>query len=118
MTMGLPFSSFISPRYLPGVRIEGVELAVGKIPDDQRTAECAKIRRRECDTPRGLEMVSLNQSLQQVPARVEDVHEAGAAIGFLVRLLVTLLRIRHVQLAAEVLDVEGGIAVRNVRIAE
>src|SRR5262249_48646144 len=74
--------------------------------------------RRDGDAPWRFEVVARDQALQQVAARVEDVHEAGAVVALVRRRLVVDLGVGGVQLAAQVLDVEWRVAVRHVRVAE
>ena len=64
--------SEISSRF----RIVGVQLSIAKVADDQRIAERTEVGWREGHAPRRLEMVALNQPLQQIAARIEDINES------------------------------------------
>src|SRR5262245_29984569 len=75
----------------PVRRIEGLEMAVSEVADNECAAERPEIPGRQREAPRRVQMVPADQTLQQMTVRVEDIHEPRSAIGFFVWFLMALL---------------------------
>ena len=97
--------------------IEGVDMAIAQVADQQIAAEGAEARRRLDHRPRGVQRASGGETLDEVAVHVEDVHQAQAGA---LRLVVEVgrLRVRHVELAADLRDVEWRVVGRQARIDE
>jgi hypothetical protein len=75
MTIGLPSSPLSSPRELSAHRIEGRNAPVAEVAHEQRVAERSKVRRRECDAPRRLQVIAEGHAAEEMAARVKHVDE-------------------------------------------
>src|SRR6202140_4231180 len=60
------------------VRIEGVDMAVAEISDQDGAAQFTEITRRECHAPGRVELAMLSESLAQLTIGLEHVHDAMA----------------------------------------
>src|SRR5207245_681343 len=66
----------------------------------------------------GSEQPARGDTLQQVPRRVIRIDETVAHPGYVVVRILVLQRVRHVDLAADVLDTERGVSGGQGRIAK
>jgi hypothetical protein len=106
------------PEPVPGADVVGVDHAVAEVADEKGIAEAAEAGRCLHEAPRGVERAAARQPVKQLTAPRVDVDEAEPGAGDLVRGGRILLGVRHVQLPADVLDVERREAVRQVPVTE
>ena len=99
--------------YMP-VRTERVrvDLAVAEVADEQIAAEAAEVGRRLCEPPGRVQLAVLGHTRDEVPGRVELVHEAASLAGDLVLGVRILLGERDEDVPADRLDPERRIAAR------
>src|SRR5207244_8960925 len=104
---------------LPGrLPLEGRDLAVAEVADEEIAAEAAEARRSEREAPRRVQLPVGRHPAEQRAARVELVDEAETLAGDVVVAVGVLLRIGHEDVAADVLDPERRVAGRNRRVDE
>src|SRR5207253_10073990 len=65
----------------PRVRIEGVDLAVAEVANQQVVAEFAKARRSHRQAPGRVELTVRDQATDQRARRVVDIHKSVAGAG-------------------------------------
>ena len=106
-----------------GRGVEGVDAAVAEVAHQQVAAEGPEARRRQRQAPRRVERAARDQAL--LPAgqarravQVEHVDEAVALAGHVVVLVGVLLGVGDIDLAAQDLHVERGVALGEVRVGE
>src|SRR5260370_17566000 len=58
---------------LPAHKIEGVDIAVAEISDPQRAPQVTEISRRDCHTPRRVELAMVSKSPGELTTEVEPV---------------------------------------------
>src|SRR5436190_12901861 len=103
---------------LAALRVEGVDLPVAEVADEQVTARGAEALRRLHDSPRGIERAARGEPAQQVPPLVEDVDEAVVGARDVVLGVRVLLRVADHDVAADRLDPERRVAVRELAVPE
>src|SRR5262249_5648573 len=97
---------------------ERVDPAISEVADEQVAGEVPKAGRRHRNAPRRVKRALGRDALQQIAVRVKDVDEAVAAAGDVIVLVGVLQGKRHDQVAADVGDAEGGVALREARVGE
>src|SRR5438132_1187243 len=102
----------------PRVRIEGVDLAVAEVANQQVVAEFAKARRSHRQAPGRVELSVRDQATDQRARRVVDIHKSVAGAGEIIVFVRLLLGIADVKLAAQIVDVERGKTSRGLGIRE
>src|SRR5439155_9405750 len=65
-----------------------------------------------------VELAARSDAPNEVAAGIEDVDEAVALARYVITLVSVLLRIRHIELVTQVLDIEGSKIVGDVRVRE
>src|SRR5207247_1111385 len=86
--------------------------------DEEIAAEAPEARRSHRQPPRGVQLPALSDAREQAAGRVELVDEAEALARDLVLGIRVLLRIRHEDAAADILDAERGVPARQLRVDE
>ncbi len=87
-------------------KIEGVNLSISEVADQQGPAECTEVGGTHGDAPGRIQDIAGGESLDQIPTGIEDIHEPVARTGHIVVLGVILLRISDEKLPAHILHVE------------
>src|SRR5207249_222419 len=98
--------------------IEGVDVAVAEVSNEQVITEEPEVGRRERQPPRRVEPPLRGDPAEQVASRIESVHEAMALAGHIVLLVRVLQRVSHVDDTAQVPDPKWRVARGKSGISE
>src|SRR5262245_61697876 len=94
-------------------------MTIAEIADEQVSAEGAEAGRSDGDAPRRVQLPARRHALEEMAARVENVHEPQTLAGHRAAVPCgVLLRVGDVQLAAEVLNVEWRKSGGDIAVAE
>src|SRR5215475_2134913 len=105
------------PEELPP-RIEGVDVPIAEIANEDRAAEPAKGEGGLRDAPRRIQRPLAREAPQQLPVGVEHVDKAMARPRHVVAFVLTLLRVGDEEIAVDGLDTERREPRRQLRIGE
>ena len=100
---------------LPTVRIDA---AIPKVAHEQVIAESTKIRRGEDQPPGRNELPVRGHALDEVAVGIEDINETMALACDVILFISVLLRISDIELAFQVLNIEGRKSGGDVRVRE
>src|SRR5579863_6314789 len=98
--------------------VEGVDMPVTKIADQQVVAEATEIGRGECYPPGRVELTARDEAFEQVAIVVKDIQKAATLTGQIVMPGLILLRIGDIEIAANTLDVKRSVPLRYVWVLE
>src|SRR5579885_107377 len=87
-------------------KIVSVDRAVAEISDEQRILQITEARRRDRHSPGRIQLAARYQRLQQIAVEIENIYVAVAGAGYVRIFRRVLLRVRHIKLSPEVLDIE------------
>ena len=85
-----------------------IDTAITKVAHKQIIAEAAEIRRGEDQPPGRVELTVRSHALEEVAVGIEDINEAVALACDVIVLVGILFGIGDIEVAVQVLDVEGG----------
>src|SRR2546422_465756 len=98
--------------------IVGVDLSIADVADEQGAAEGTEFRRRQGQPPRRVERAMRSESPQEAAARVVHVDETKPSAHDFIAPVLVLLGVGNEEQVVNVLDVEWGKTVRQVRVLE
>jgi len=87
--------------------VEGVDLPVAEVSDEQVTAKEPEVGRSEREPPRRVELFLRGDAAEQLAVGVEGVHEPVPPAGHVVMLERVLQRVSHIDDTAERSHIPG-----------
>jgi len=98
--------------------VEGEDLAAAELADENVVAMAAEVSGCECETPGGVQERSVLEAVEELSAGGEDVDESPAGSVDFVMTGSILLGVGDVDVAADVLDVEGSVSLGHALVLE
>ena len=98
--------------------VKSVDMTIPEIRNEQISAEFAELRRRQRETPGGVQFSVGYEPLNLVSIQVEDVQEAVDWPGNVIMLVLVLEGESYIQFVVDVLNSKWGIARRQVGISK
>src|SRR2546425_3567755 len=95
-----------------------IDTAITKVAHKQIIAESAEIPRGEGQPPGRVEFVARSDAPNEVALGIEDIDETVALARYIIALGGVLFGIGDIELTVQILDVEGGKPVGDVRVRE
>src|SRR6266550_1544934 len=97
---------------LEAPEVEGVDVAIAKVPDEQVTAELPEIARGDSQPPGGVQPPARCHATEQIALSIERIHEPMPYARDIVVLVGVLKRVGDVNRPTEIADPERRIARR------
>lgn len=95
--------------------IEGIDVTIAKVANEQGVAEAAEIAGSERQAPGRVEFAMRGETAQQIPTGIKDVDKAPTGTGLVIMLGRVLKSIRDKEVSIYVLDAKGSITLARER---